>query len=131
MLIESLSLEEALSLFALPRKAGSLDGIDIMAAKGKFGPYIKYNGKNYSLPKGTDPLTVTEEACIKIIREAGSAKAVEPILDFPASGIKVLKGRYGPYIKHDNVNYRIPKGLDAATLSEEKCLEIIKAGKNK
>ena len=131
MLIESLSLEEALSLFALPRKAGSLDGIDIIAAKGKFGPYIKYNGKNYSLPKGTDPLTVTEEACIKIIREAGSAKAVEPILDFPASGIKVLKGRYGPYIKHDNVNYRIPKGLDAATLSEEKCLEIIKAGKNK
>ena len=125
-LIESITLEEALRLFLLPRKVGSYNGIDIIATKGKFGPYLKYGDKNTSLPRGKDPLTVTLEECISLIDSIGNkAAANTPMLEFKESDIQVINGRYGPYIKHDGKNFKIPKGTDAATLTEERCKEII------
>lgn len=125
-LIESITLEEALRLFLLPRKVGSYNGIDIIATKGKFGPYLKYGDKNTSLPRGKDPLTVTLEECISLIDSIGNkASANTPLLEFKESDIQVINGRYGPYIKHDGKNFKIPKGTDAATLTEESCKEII------
>ena len=125
-LIESITLEEALKLFLLPRKVGSYNGIDIIATKGKFGPYLKYGDRNTSLPKGKDPLTVTLEECISLIESISEkASANTPMLEFTESDIHVINGRYGPYIKHDGRNFKIPKGIDAETLTEEKCKEII------
>ena len=125
-LIESITLAEALKLFELPRLVGQLDGTDIVAMKGRFGPYIKFGDKNFSLPKGKDPLKVTLEECKDVI-EKGLAKQEENpvIVEFKAADIQVINGRYGPYIKHAGSNYKIPRGTDAATLTEEACQAII------
>ena len=124
-LIESITLEEALKLFELPRTVGQFNGIDIICTKGRFGPYIKYGDKNISLPKGTDPLKVDLATCTALISESQSNTKGGIIAEFQASDIQVIDGSYGPYIKHAGSNYRIPKGTDPATLTEEKCKEII------
>ena len=124
-LIESITLEEALKLFELPRTVGQHEGIDIVCTKGRFGPYIKYGNKNISLPRGTDPLKVDLDTCIKLIDESLNKAANGPIAEYKESDIQVLNGSYGPYIKHAGNNYKIPKGTDPATLTEEKCKEII------
>ncbi|MCQ2142509.1 MAG: type I DNA topoisomerase [Bacteroidales bacterium] len=123
--IESLTLEEALKLFTLPRKAGSYEGIDIICKKGKFGPYISYGDKNISLPKGTNPVTVSEAECVKIIKGYLERPAAAVSISYEASDIQVIEGIYGPYIKHAGANYKIPKGLSLSDLTEAKCLEII------
>ncbi len=129
-LIENITLEEALNLFQLPRTVGLYNGIEIIALKGRFGPYLKYGEKNFSLPKGKDPLSISLEECGGII-EDGLNKSAEPeiIHDFPDSDIKVINGRFGPYIKHAGSNYRIPKGTDAGTLDEAACKEIVENSK--
>lgn len=124
-LIESITLEEALKLFELPRIAGQHNGIDIICMKGRFGPYIKYGDKNVSLPRGTDPLKVDLDTCIRLIEESSSKKTGGIIHEFKESDIQVIDGAYGPYIKFGKNNYRIPKGTDATALTEEKCKEII------
>ena len=124
-IIESITLEEALKLFELPRTVGQHNGIDIICTKGRFGPYIKYGDKNVSLPRGTDPLKVELETCIRLIEESASKKTGSIIHEFKESDIQVIDGAYGPYIKCGKSNYRIPKGTDATTLTEEKCKEII------
>lgn len=125
-LIESITLEEALKLFALPRLVGQVEGVDVIATKGKFGPYLKYGNKNVSLPRGTDPLKVSIEDCAAIIAQSAEKDAKPAaMLEFPESDILVIKGAYGPYIKHAGSNYKIPKGTDASTLTEEACKEII------
>ena len=125
-LIENISLEDALKLFQLPRTVGSYNGTDVIATKGPYGPYLKYGESNVSLPRGTDPLKVTLEECIALIDAASSKSAGnEAIKEFEESDIKVIAGRYGPYIKHAGSNFKIPKGTDAATLTEEDCKRII------
>ncbi len=124
-LIESITLEEALKLFELPRTVGQLGGIDIICTKGRFGPYMKYGDKNISLPRGTDPLKVDLDTCIKLIEDSLNKKTGGIIAEFKDSDIQVIDGAYGPYIKHAGGNYKIPKGTDAASLTEEKCKEII------
>ncbi len=124
-LIESITLEEALKLFELPRTVGQLNGIDIICTKGKFGPYIRYGDKNVSLPRGTDPLKVDLGTCIALIEDSQNKKAGGIIAEFAESDIQVINGNYGPYIKHAGSNYKIPKGTDASTLTEETCKEII------
>ena len=126
-LIESITLEEALKLFELPRTVGQHEGIDIICTKGRFGPYIKYGDKNVSLPRGTDPLKVDLATCIKIIDDSMNKKTGGIILEFKDSDIQVIDGNYGPYIKHAGGNYKIPKGTDASTLTEDKCKEIIES----
>ena len=124
-IIESITLEEALKLFELPRNVGQHNGIDIICTKGRFGPYIKYGDKNVSLPRGTDPLKMDLETCIRLIEESANKKTGSIIHEFKDSDIQVIDGAYGPYIKYGKSNYRIPKGTDATTLTEDKCKEII------
>ena len=124
-LIESITLEEALKLFALPRTVGQLDGTDIICTKGRFGPYIKYGDKNVSLPRGTDPLKVDLQTCIKLIADSMNNTKGGIIVEYKDSDIQVIDGNYGPYIKHAGSNYKIPKGIDASSLTEDKCKEII------
>lgn len=127
-LIESITLEDAVKLFMLPRTVGKFNDIDIIATKGRFGPYLKYGDKNVSLPRGKDPLTVTLEECIDAINANSEKAAANTVIsDFTGSGIQVINGRYGPYLKQDGKNYKIPKDTDAQSLTEEACKEIIAA----
>ncbi len=124
-LIESITLEEALKLFELPRTVGQYGGIDIVCTKGRFGPYIKYGDKNVSLPRGTDPLKVDLDTCIKLIEDSQNKTTGGIIAEYKESDIQVIDGSYGPYIKHAGGNYKLPKGTDPSTLTEDKCKEII------
>ena len=129
-LIEDLTLEDALKLFQLPRTVGKYKDVDVVALKGRFGPFIKYGDKNFSIPRGKDPLTITLEECSGIIEEGLNKSAANPVMaEYKDSDIQVINGRYGPYIKHAGSNYKIPKGTDAAKLTEEACLEIINNSK--
>ena len=124
-LMESITLEEALKLFLLPRTVGSYKGIDIISTKGRFGPYLKYGDKNVSLPRGAKAESISLEKCIEVIEAADNKPALGPIAVFEGSDIQVLNGRYGPYIKQGGNNYRIPRGTDAATLTEADCRALI------
>ena len=129
-LIENITLPEALKLFELPRTVGEHNGVDVIAMKGRFGPYLKYGDKNVSLPKGKDPVKISLQECVELIEAAaGKTEAYPLIADYKDSGIQVINGRYGPYIKSGNSNYRIPKGTDASTLTEEMCKDIIEKSK--
>ena len=126
-IIENLTLEEAVKLFNLPRIVGEFNGEEIVATKGRFGPYLKYGDQNVSLPRGKDPLKISLNECIALIADNAAKKeaVAEPIHEWPGSDIAVVNGRYGPYIKHDNKNYRIPKDMSAESLTEEICKQII------
>ena len=124
-LIESITLEEALKLFELPRTVGQYEGIDIICTKGRFGPYLKYGDKNVALPRGTDPLKVDLDTCIKLVSDSLNNTKGGIIAEYKESDIQVIDGAYGPYIKHAGGNYKLPKGTDPATLTEDKCKEII------
>ena len=124
-LIESITLEEALKLFELPRNVGQYNGIDIICTKGRFGPYMKYGDKNVSRPRGTDPLKIDLDSCIKLIEDSLNKKTGGIIAEYKESDIQVIDGTYGPYLKHAGSNYKLPKGTDPSTLTEEKCKEII------
>ncbi|MDF1559982.1 MAG: type I DNA topoisomerase [Bacteroidales bacterium] len=126
-LLETITLEEALALFALPRVIGTFEDEEMMVGIGKFGPYVKHAGKFYSLKKDVDdPYTITGERGTELIREKRKGDAQKLISEF--GNIKVLNGRYGPYLAYDEANYRIPKGTDPQKLTREECLAIIEKG---
>jgi DNA topoisomerase-1 len=127
--IETITLEEALELFKLPRVVGRKEEKEIVATIGRFGPYVSYDGKFYSLGKNYDPLTITLEEAIHVIDEKNSAASNKTIKEFTvdAGTIQVLNGRYGPYIAFNKKNYRIPKNTEPQTLTLEQCQEIINA----
>lgn len=123
-LIETITLDEALNLFRLPRPLGIHEGNELVVGTGRFGPYVRYMSKFYSLKKGVDdPYSVTLERALEIIREKGENDKKKTIKDFGA--IKVLNGRFGPYLARDKNNYRLPKGTKAEELTEEDCIRII------
>ena len=126
-IIESLTLEDALKLFSLPRTVGEHEGIPVVCTSGRFGPYIKYGDRNVSLPRKSNPLTITLAECVEIIEAAGTAKTREVLAEF--GDIQVINGNYGPYIKYDGGNYKIPAGKDAKSLTEQDCREIIASTK--
>lgn len=126
--IESITLEEALELFKLPRQVGEYEGKVMTVAVGRFGPYIRHDSSFYSLPKTDDPMDVTTERAIEIIEEKREIERNKLIVALGANAeIQVLNGRFGPYFTCDKVNYKIPKGTDPATLTEEKCRELMAA----
>ncbi len=127
-LIDSITLDEALKLFRLPRTIGEYNGQTVSCAKGRFGPYLKYGAMFVSLKKGMDPYTVTIETAIELIEEHIVKQSNKDIKEFPEADIAVLNGRFGPYIKHAGGNYKIPKGTDPASLTLEDCKVIIDAG---
>ncbi|MCF0165166.1 MAG: type I DNA topoisomerase [Bacteroidales bacterium] len=124
-LIEDITLEKALEIFKLPRKVGSFEDQEIVAAIGRFGPYIRHGSAFVSLGKTYDPHSITEEEAVKLILSKREQEQNRNIANFEASDIQVLNGRYGPYIKQGKKNYKIPKGVDPKTLTEEACLKII------
>lgn len=125
--IESITFEEAMTLFKLPRTLGEFEGKEVKVNVGRFGPYVMHNSKFVSLKKENDPYTISLEESIELIQAKREAEANALMHDFAEEGIQVLKGRFGPYIKKGKDNYKIPKGTDATTLTLEEVLEIIKA----
>ena len=126
--IETITLEEALELFKLPRTIGEFEGSDVVIGAGRFGPYVMHNKKYVSLPKGTDPMKVTLEEAIQLIGEKREQEQKRHIKTFDEDAkLEVLNGRYGPYIAYDGKNYRMPKALHekAAELSYAECMEIV------
>ena len=126
--IETITLEEALELFKLPRTIGEFEGSDVVIGAGRFGPYVMHNKKYVSLPKGTDPMKVTLEEAIQLIGEKREQEQKRHIKTFDEdTKLEVLNGRYGPYIAYDGKNYRMPKALHekAAELSYAECMEIV------
>ena len=131
-LIESITLEEALELFALPREVGELDGEKLVVGLGKYGPYVRYGKSFASLPKGDDPYTLTHDRAVEIVREhqAAAAAANTPLRSFEEDPDMLVKnGRYGAYIAYKGKNYRIPKGVKPEELTLEACLKIVAGAK--
>lgn len=123
-LIETITLDEALLLFRLPRSLGIHEDDEMVVGIGKFGPYVRFRSKFYSLKKGTDdPYTLTMERALEIISEKDLNEKQKVINDF--GEIRILNGRYGPYLTFEKKNFRIPKGTDPASLTKEDCLKII------
>lgn len=131
-LIASITLEEALDLFTLPRTVGEFEEKEVVIGIGRFGPYVRHDGKFVSLGKTDDPYTIELDRAVSLIRDKREkdAKAKEPIRTYPEDdGLQVLNGRYGPYIAWQGKNYRIPKGYVPAELTLEQCREIIAKSK--
>ncbi len=132
--LETITLEEALELFKLPRGLGEFEEKDMTVGVGRFGPYVRHDNKFFSLKKDVDdPMKITADRAIELILEKRDAEEKKVIHSFEGEGdLKVLRGRYGPYISFDKKNFRIPKTTDPETLTKEDCLEIIeKAPKKK
>jgi DNA topoisomerase-1 len=124
-MMERISMQEALELFRLPREVGTFESSPMTVAVGRFGPYIKHENKYYSLGKTDDPFTVTEERGAEIIQAKRKADAEKYIQEFPENpDIKVLNGRFGPYISAGDKNVKIPKGKDPKSLTLEECLQL-------
>ena len=128
MSLESITLEEAMELFKLPRTVGKYESLPVTIGTGRFGPYVLHNKKYVSLPKGCDPMTVTLDEAVKLIEEKRKEEVQRHLKTFDEDeNLEVLNGRYGPYIAYDGKNYRLPKNLHdkAAELSYEECMDII------
>ncbi|MCC5944128.1 MAG: type I DNA topoisomerase [Bernardetiaceae bacterium] len=123
--IESLTLDDALELFKLPREVGEFEGEKMVAAIGRFGPYIRHKSKFYSLGKEHDPHSVLEDTAIEIIKAKREADAKKLIKEFEQNdNVKVLNGRYGPYISFEKRNIKIPKDMTPEDLTYEQCVEL-------
>jgi DNA topoisomerase-1 len=124
--IENITMEDALELFKLPRDIGMFEDKKMVAAIGRFGPYVRHDGNFVSLPKEMDPLSITEEEGIQLIKDKREADAKKHIKSFDENpDIQVLNGRWGPYIKMGKNNYKIPKDKEAETLTYEETIHII------
>ncbi|MDE5800799.1 MAG: DNA topoisomerase I, partial [Paramuribaculum sp.] len=124
-----ITLEQALKLFELPRTVGSFEDTDIVAAIGRFGPYLRHKGKFVSIPKTLSPTGITLEEAVELIEEKRRQEASKTIKTFDAEpDLMVLNGRYGPYISYKKSNYKLPKAVidKASELTLEQCMEIIK-----
>ncbi len=125
--IETITLDEALKLFELPRTIGQYEGKDMVAAVGRFGPFIRHDGKFVSIPEGTDPLTITAEEAIALIdekRRKDEQRSLKKFSEEPE--LEILNGRFGPYIVYKKTNYKIPKSVShPEDLTLEGCMKIV------
>ena len=126
--IATITLEEALELFKLPRTLGKFEGLTVTVGAGRFGPYVLHNKKYVSLPKEEDPMTISLETAIELIIKKREQEKERHIKTFAEDAkLEVLNGRYGPYIAYDGKNYRMPKDKHehAAELTFEECMDIV------
>lgn len=132
-LIETITLEEALELFKLPRTIGKYEDNDLVVGIGRFGPYVRHNNNFFSLKKETDdPLTINKSRAIELIEEKREIEKKRIIKSFPNDpDLKVLAGRYGPYISYKKKNFRIPGENKPESLTFEDCMKIIEEGQKK
>ena len=127
MSIETITLEEALELFKLPRTLGEYEGKTVTVGNGRFGPYIYNNNMYTSLPKTIDPMAITLKEAIDLILKKKEAEAQKHLKKFEEEpDLEILNGRYGPYIAYKGSNYKIPKDIIPQDLSLQSCLELIK-----
>ena len=127
--LETITLEEALELFKLPRDLGTFENTTVSIGTGRFGPYVLHNKKYVSLPKGSDPMSVTLQEAIKLIIEKRQAEVERHLRKFEEEPeLEVLNGRYGPYIAYKGNNYRLSKTLAerAKELTLEECMTVVK-----
>lgn len=125
--METITLEEALELFKLPRTLGEYEGKTVTVGIGRFGPYIQHNKVYVSLPKTLDPMKVTLEEAEQLILEKRAKEAERHIKKFDEEPeLEILNGRYGPYIAYKGNNYKIPKDIVPQDLSLKSCLDLIK-----
>ena len=126
--INTITLDEALKLFELPRTLGEYEGETITVSTGRFGPYIRHNGKYVSLPKEYAPQTVSYDEAVALIEKKREEEKNRIIKTFPEnSDLEILNGRFGPYIAYKGKNYKIPKGTKPEELSSDDCLKIIES----
>ena len=126
--METITLNEALELFKLPRTVGQFEGTDVVIGAGRFGPYVLHNKKYVSLPKDENPMTVTLDAAINLIQKKRLQEAQRHLKTFEEdANMEVMNGRYGPYIAYNGKNYRMPKALHekASELTYEQCMDIV------
>ena len=132
MALETITLEEALECFKLPRNLGEFEEKTVSVGVGRFGPYVRHNNAFVSIPKGTDPMSVTLEDAIALIqgkREAAENKIIKTFEEEP--GLQILNGRYGPYIAFEKKNYKIPENVDPKDLDLQTCFKVIELQKLK
>ena len=126
--METITLDEALELFKLPRTVGQFEGTDVVIGAGRFGPYVLHNKKYVSLPKDENPMTITLDAAINLIQKKRLQEAQRHLKTFEEdANMEVMNGRYGPYIAYKGKNYRMPKALHekASELTYEQCMDIV------
>ena len=126
--METITLDEALELFRLPRTVGQFEGTDVVIGAGRFGPYVLHNKKYVSLPKDENPMTITLDAAINLIQKKRLQEAQRHLKTFEEdANMEVMNGRYGPYIAYNGKNYRMPKALHekASELTYEQCMDIV------
>ena len=124
--LETITLEEALELFKLPRTIGTWEDKEIKASVGRFGPYIAHNGLFCSIPKELDPMSITLEEAIELITAKRNAEANKVVKVFDEdTNMRLLNGRYGVYLCKNKTNYKLPKGCEPSTLTYQDCLQII------
>ena len=132
MALETITLEEALECFKLPRTLGEFEEKTVTVGVGRFGPYVRYDNAFVSIPKGTDPMSVTLEDAVELIRLKREAVENKVIKTFEAEpGLQILNGRYGPYIAFEKKNYKIPENVDPKDLNLETCFKVIELQKVK
>lgn len=125
--LETITLEEALDLFKLPRDLGLFEDKEVTVGAGRFGPYVKHDGKYISIPKDIDPMQITLDEAIGLIGQKRQAEKERHIKNFAEEpDLEILNGRYGPYISYKKKNYHIPKGKEPKELTLEECLDLIK-----
>lgn len=131
--IETITLEEAMKLFELPRTVGDFEDKTVVAAVGKFGPFIRHDGKFISIPKDLNPLSITLDEAIELIKEKRIKDEQRFLKKFDEDPeLEILNGRYGPYIAYKGKNYRIPKTVqEPATLSFDECMKIVTTAADK
>ena len=130
--IETITLEEALDSFKLPRTLGEFEEKNVSVGVGRFGPYVRHDKAFVSIPKGTDPMSVTLEEAIELIkskREAVENKVIKTFDEEP--GLQILNGRYGPYISYEKKNYKIPENVEPKDLNLDACFKVIELQKVK
>ncbi|MBQ7989150.1 MAG: type I DNA topoisomerase [Bacteroidaceae bacterium] len=126
--IDTITLEEALELFRLPRTLGEHEGHEVTVSAGRYGPYVACNGVFASLPKGADPMTIGFDEALGLLQEKQQAESKRHLKTFDGEpDLEILSGRYGPYITYNGANYRIPKNLHerAAELTIDECMTLI------
>lgn len=130
--LETITLEEALNLFKLPRNLGEVEGKTVIIGEGRFGPYVHYGDMFVSIPKTTNPLEITLDEALTLIRNKQQADAQKVIKTFAEEpDLQILNGRYGPYISYQKKNYKIPSNIEPSDLNIETCFKVIELQKEK
>lgn len=123
--LDDLNLETALELLSFPRQVGTYEGEPVWVHQGPYGYYLRHKGANYPLLPGMSPFSLSEEEAIEAIEARRTRQATTVLREFPEAGIRVLQGRYGPYIQYGGKNYTLPRGMDLAQLTIEACQQLV------